>query len=99
MIKYYKKKEKINEGNNKMKNVKISQDVLNIYSGNDILKIRKKLGIGMIKFGESIGSSGNKIFRLETFKDKSIRNYLSLENMIHIQRLLDEYDKKLDKKG
>lgn len=79
----------------KMKNVKISQDVLNIYSGNDLLKIRKKLGIGMIKFGESIGTSGNKVFRLEDFKDKSIRHFLTLEMIIHIQRLLDEYNEKI----
>lgn len=78
-----------------MKNVKISQDVLNIYSGNDLLKIRKKLGIGMIKFGESIGTSGNKVFRLEDFKDKSIRHFLTLEMIIHIQRLLDEYNEKI----
>lgn len=78
-----------------MKNVKISQDVLNIYSGNDLLEIRKKLGIGMIKFGESIGASGNKVFRLEAFKDKSIRHFLTLEMIIHIQRLLDEYNEKI----
>ena len=32
-----------------MKNVKISQDVLNIYSGNDLLEIRKKLGYPLME--------------------------------------------------
>ena len=49
----------------------------------------------MIKFGESIGASGNKVFRLEALKDKSIRHFLTLEMIIHIQRLLDEYNEKI----